>query len=430
MTTVLVYVLDAVRCINCSTYGYDRDTTPCLSSIAEHGTALTGVSPATWTLPAAACILTGTRPFAHRTLQMDDRLSTDLKTLPETLGDRVTSTAITAAGYTSSEFGYNRGFDKFEEVYRSDAARKWTVSASELNDHILDKIDNIEREDDTFLFVWSTEPHWPYEADTRWGDGEWSDFEGDLNEVLTEFGSQAVIDRYDDQIKENDDCLLEIVEALRSRELYEDTCLIVVGDHGECFEDGVSSIGGTVTGYRNIPYQELAEVPFVIKPHGEMELNQGHEIASLIDVLPTVCDIFDEPIPDQAQGISLLEGTPRKNAVVQVYDRTGGVYESIRDHDWTYIRIRNDKSVLEGIRSHLLRYVRTRWLQNTLLLPIESGTEIKTDRSGEYPDIIQRYNDLLDEISEEDRKVVEIQNTTSELSEETKQNLKRLGYVD
>ena len=66
---VFVLVLDTVRADHLSSYGYERDTTPNLRRfLAEHREAVQydlAFSPASWTVPAHASLLTGTMPSVH-----------------------------------------------------------------------------------------------------------------------------------------------------------------------------------------------------------------------------------------------------------------------------------------------------------------------------------------------------------------------------
>ena len=67
---VFVLVLDTVRADHLSSYGYARDTTPNLTRfLSEHPEAVQyefAFSPASWTVPAHASLLTGKMPSAHR----------------------------------------------------------------------------------------------------------------------------------------------------------------------------------------------------------------------------------------------------------------------------------------------------------------------------------------------------------------------------
>ena len=63
---VLLISIDTLRADHVSCYGYDRPTTPSLDALACDGTRFShAYSPAGWTPPAHASMLTGLFPTQH-----------------------------------------------------------------------------------------------------------------------------------------------------------------------------------------------------------------------------------------------------------------------------------------------------------------------------------------------------------------------------
>jgi arylsulfatase A-like enzyme len=113
---ILLLVLDTVRALNLSLYGYPRPTTPHIDSLASRGVVFErAYATASWTLPSHASLFTGLD--AHE-------LSTDvhvpLDTRDPTLAERLGSSGYATAGfvanqrYASSEWGLARGFTRYE----------------------------------------------------------------------------------------------------------------------------------------------------------------------------------------------------------------------------------------------------------------------------------------------------------------------------
>ncbi|MHC4537283.1 MAG: sulfatase family protein [Planctomycetota bacterium] len=68
---VLILIFDAWSAVNCSLYGYPRDTTPNLNRLAEKVTVYHNhYSAGTWTIPGTSSLLTGTLPWGHRAFGM------------------------------------------------------------------------------------------------------------------------------------------------------------------------------------------------------------------------------------------------------------------------------------------------------------------------------------------------------------------------
>jgi len=118
---VLLIILDTVRAMSLSLYGYDQPTTPRLEDIASRGVRFdNAIAPSPWTLPTHASIMTGR--WVHE-LNMDWRTPLDgsAPTIAEELGSRGYLTAGFAANtlYTSAESGLSRGFIHYEDFPRS-----------------------------------------------------------------------------------------------------------------------------------------------------------------------------------------------------------------------------------------------------------------------------------------------------------------------
>lgn len=113
---VLLIILDTVRAMSLSLYGYPRATTPQLERWASRGVVFDmALSPAPWTLPAHASMFTGRWPHE---LGVDWRRALD-RTYP-TLAEQLTAAGYVTAGfvanttYCSEETGLNRGFQHWE----------------------------------------------------------------------------------------------------------------------------------------------------------------------------------------------------------------------------------------------------------------------------------------------------------------------------
>jgi hypothetical protein len=96
-----------------------------------------------------------------------------------------------------------------------------------------------------------------------------------------------------------DQRLGELVEMLERRRIADRTTLIVTADHGEAFGEHQSWEHGKTV------YEELLHVPLLIaspgKPPGVVDAR-----VSLVDVGATILDLFDEPVPGEFMGESLL----------------------------------------------------------------------------------------------------------------------------
>jgi arylsulfatase A-like enzyme len=74
---------------------------------------------------------------------------------------------------------------------------------------------------------------------------------------------------------------------------------VVTADHGEAFDEHDSTQHGTTL------YEELMRVPLWIRIPG-VAPGSSDVAASLVDVGPTILDLFDAPVPSTFMGQSLL----------------------------------------------------------------------------------------------------------------------------
>ncbi|MGO4495627.1 sulfatase [Paenibacillus sp. 2RAB27] len=98
-----------------------------------------------------------------------------------------------------------------------------------------------------------------------------------------------------------DDCVGRIIEELKTQGIYDDTLLIFTSDHGEM-------LGSHCLWQKMCMYEESVRTPLFLKfPDGfKSETSDSDALVSAIDIVPTLCDYLDIPIPEGVAGTSLL----------------------------------------------------------------------------------------------------------------------------
>jgi arylsulfatase A-like enzyme len=93
-----------------------------------------------------------------------------------------------------------------------------------------------------------------------------------------------------------------VVAELKRRGVWEETLFILVSDHGEEFDEH----GGWQ--HDQSAYEELMRVPLMIHfPEGRFAGERIEAAVSLVDVVPTLADVLDQPaLAEHARGVSLL----------------------------------------------------------------------------------------------------------------------------
>ena len=129
-----------------------------------------------------------------------------------------------------------------------------------------------------------------------------------------------------------DDVVREFVESLRREPWFEDTLLVIVGDHGFNLGEHETPPG------RISLYHESVWVPIVIAGnHPRLAPGRRHGVATLLDVAPTVADLLGVREPVAWQGRSLVrQGRPASVAfAVQGW-------KFAEDERWTMVQAPGD----------------------------------------------------------------------------------------
>jgi arylsulfatase A-like enzyme len=192
---------------------------------------------------------------------------------PQLLSDHGVATATYAGlAFLTGEFGVVRGFR--EETLAVEGARH--ARATELIDPLLDRLRRAGK-GPLFLYTHLMEPHEPYDR----GRAEGSPRERYLSEV-------TVVDA---QIRR----VLRLLEARFGKRW----ALFVSADHGEAFgEHGGTEHGKTL-------YEELLHVPLLAR--GPLFAPRiVDERVGLVDLGPTILDLFGLDVPATFEGQSLV----------------------------------------------------------------------------------------------------------------------------
>jgi arylsulfatase A-like enzyme/Flp pilus assembly protein TadD len=282
---VLLISIDTLRADHLGAYGFPRPTTPNIDAVAREGVLFKNAhTPVPMTLPAHVSMLTGTLPPTHGLRDnLSNRLPESSLTLAEMLKPRGFATgAIVSSFVLDRRFGTSQGFDtyddRFEAVHKiGDISER---KGDETTRHARDWLD-ARKEQPFFLFVHFYDPHDPYEPPEP-------------------FASQWKEHPYEGEVAFADSCVGQVLEKLRQLGLYDQTLIVIVGDHGEMLgEHGELNHGFFI-------YEGALRVPLVIRvPRAQAAARQVDLPVSLIDVAPTIVSLVGGEVPKEVQGMDL-----------------------------------------------------------------------------------------------------------------------------
>ena len=342
---VLLVTLDTTRADHLGCYGYARPTSPHLDAMAAESTIYTrAISPGTWTLPSHASLFTAKCPSSHGARYDPTGSLVLASAIPDRPGlnayrvrgvaptETTLATVLGRAGYRTGGvaggpwlkkvFGLGTGFEWWDD---DDIGSINGRIAADLNARALPWLDTVT--EPFFLFLNYFDAHAPMQPPPE--------FAAPFLPAPIARGVRPTMEQtqalYDGEIRYADQHFGDVVAALKRRNLYDRTWIIVSADHGELFgEHGL-------TGHGTAPYQEVIHVPFVSKPPlGDGGLGERADWIQLTDVMPLVLDRLGLPRPEGTQGgVPPHLGRPvmaESYTLAAIYP--DGDWFSIIDGDW------------------------------------------------------------------------------------------------
>jgi len=449
--------LDNLGARHLGCYGYERETSPFLDSLAEQGVLFEqAISADTWTLPSHVSLLSSRPVGAHGVWQIESRLPVEARLVQEVLQDGGYHTAaFTSCLFVSELYGFGRGFDHLRTEH---------TSADKLKPLIETHLDGLGDEP-FFLFLHYYDVHQPFDEPNPYGQDftegiaadavdaaermaalagrpaesltaeeiSWlveafpehdvreriaasaarGDILGDwvlrfVYRYLVQQGPEAMRSMqasYDNGVANMDKHLADLFQSLRERPWFEDTIFVITSDHGEAFNEHPGHIG-----HGGPPYQDQAHVPLIVLGR---DIPGGRRVGATVggvDVAPTLLDLAGLPTPDEFQGRSLspaFSGSIPERPTLSGARVTGRV--AAVDGAWKLMHRGEDARTVE-------------------LLSIPEGES--RDHATSQPDRMRRLTDWLGRSEQRNADAVSsLSSTEMELDEETTARLRELGYI-
>ena len=295
-------VMDTVRYDHLTMWG-GNDTTPSLERLCEESIAYNcAFASSPWTTPSHASIFSGLYPWEHNINMFEDHLGSRFCLISEMLSEAGYATlGITNNPWISSSFGFERGFQKFIEVFRKsrpkllcEKIKKSLFVVDDGADHTNKQIKRFVRRQSKkqpfFVFVNYMEAHQPYYPkrpfhkkyimDKVWRcvlkNHKYLSSREDIflgRKELVPEDIEIIQKLYDSEISYLDSKIGELLDYLRQGDIFDQTVVIVASDHGETF--GERGIGeGRLVGHHFSLCNNLIKIPLIIKPAGKNSAKQ------------------------------------------------------------------------------------------------------------------------------------------------------------
>jgi arylsulfatase A-like enzyme/Flp pilus assembly protein TadD len=299
---VVFITIDTLRADHLGCYGYKLIRTPNIDALAAHSVRFErAYTPVPVTLPAHTAIFTGTYPTLSGMHDFSgNKLNPSQATLASVLKQHGYATAaVIGSAVLDSRFGLNKGFDFYYDHFDFNRLQESNLEEMERPGNVVADValEWLGKNYKTSFFLWMHlyDPHYPYRPPTP-------------------FSEQYKDRPYDGEIAFADSQVGRLIAFLKAKGLYENTMIVLTGDHGESLgEHGEKTHGFFV-------YNATLHVPVIIHLPGNDGAKVLPELVNLTDLMPTVLQVLKVDIPPPVQGHSLLPWmkptwtpTPRKD---------------------------------------------------------------------------------------------------------------------
>jgi arylsulfatase A-like enzyme len=304
--------VDSLRADHLGCYGYDKNTSPHLDALARESTLFTQTfAPGIPTTPAFTTLLSGLHPYRHGVLSHggDMLLPTEVLLLPQ-MAKRAGATTIAIDNLTVQGNGRGSWFARGFDFYSAFSYQPFGEQSTQLTERTIRFLNEFQNEN-FFLFLHLWDPHTPYAPpapfDTLHYGGRstppeklrrikalapeyYGSFLGDMKfQKPDDF--DWIMAQYDGEISYTDQQIGRIFEQLKVLGLWDETIVVVMSDHGECFGEGGFWFDHHGLYDANLRVASIWRVP-------GLQSNQCDNFVSTESVFGTLCELCDWPLPE------------------------------------------------------------------------------------------------------------------------------------
>jgi choline-sulfatase len=301
---VLFILIDTLRADRLSAYGYSRETSPRIDSLAGDGVRFAQhLSQSSWTKCSMASLWTGLYPSRTGVTRSPQGVSPDALMPAEILKDAGFRTfALWRNGWIAPKFGFHQGFEayhtpKTQRIPPSIRREKPTVGVAGTDqDTVRSAVEFLRTHGDQrwFLYMHLMDVHqYVYDEDTALFGTGYSDI-------------------YDNSIRWVDRVVGSLLDEIDRRGLRDNTLIVLASDHGEAFGEHGRE------GHARDVYGEVTTTPLIMSfPFRLREPVVVETPSQNVDLWPTLLDLLELPSLIEPDGRSQL---PQLLAVAQGQD--------------------------------------------------------------------------------------------------------------
>lgn len=385
---ILYIDIDSLRPDHLGCYGYHRQTSPNIDSIAQDGVLFTGCyTPDAPCLPSRTSLYTGrfgimTGVVGHGGTAADLRLQGRERSFRDWVEFYSLPTRLQQAGFHTAQispFGQRHAarqfYAGFNEIHNT--GKGGLESAEEVQPVVMKWMQDNATRDNWFLHLNYWDPHTPYRVPLEYPNHfendplpEWltdeilekhkqkpgphgaleigmytdeapADYPRHPGKIENRQDLRRMFDGYDLGVRYADDMIGQIIAFLKAQGIYEETVIIISADHGENIgELGLYAEHGTAD-------HITCRVPLIIKWPGMARGERREGFHYNLDLAPTLMELLGQEASacwdGQSYAASLQPGTPDKGRDELILSQCAHVCQrSVRWENYLYMRTYHD----------------------------------------------------------------------------------------
>lgn len=318
-------VIDTLRADRVGWMAEKPGLTPFLDQLAARGAVLPHTfAQAPETRPSVASLFTSRHPYQHNVRELRSVLPATERTIAEVLHDNGWATGGVCAnpGVLPIQ-GFAQGFDQFiVPDFNADKSNK--QRSGDVNARALQWVDSLAGRRPLFLYLQYMEPHAPYnvspfeleqlleerkrpEAERVMARSLLSAKRADELMLQLDFSKTdrtmlgPLADVYDAEVRDLDRGIAQLFVELEARGVLKNAIVVITADHGEEFLEHVR------LGHGGALYEQAVRIPLAISGPGVLPGQRLDDLASHVDLAPTVLALAGLPAETTFEGRSLAE---------------------------------------------------------------------------------------------------------------------------
>jgi choline-sulfatase len=397
---VILITIDTLREDRLSCYGSTWVETPNIDRFANEGVRFEyAASTVPFTLPAHTSIMTGTYPPRHG---VRENVGYVVEEGSATLARSLQAAGRNTAGFVSafvldSRWGIAQGFDHyFDDFVLEDMETANLGSVQRSGDETIAEaerwLDQRGRPSPFFLWLHLYDPHDPYTPPEPWA-------------------SRYPRQPYNGEVAFTDSLIGRFREILEKRGLLDRSLVVLTADHGE----GLGDHGERFHGF--FVYETTIHVPLIIRFPREARAGTAIDRSvSHIDLMPTILDAVDLPVPGEVQGTSLLPLILGQDDDLEreVYSES---FYPLLHYGWAPLR---------AIRTDLFKFID---VPRPELYDLHNDRQEASNLAAQDPQIVDELRARLQRLRHQMEREAPSERSEAEIDEETLAQLRALGYV-